>query len=163
MFRPTCVPVPVPVCVCVFFENRAPARSRQSAATGDARIGSDLVRPVPRSALGIVIFVRLSSLVRVRPSACPCVSIGTTERRVQDDDDDDDDDGVTDEAGVGAVDTGIVTAGWNSRVVVVVVVVVARGRERTRGETKSGARAPTRRRRRTKGAARAEKDARGES
>ena len=152
-------------CACVSFENRAPARSRQSAATGDAGIGSNLVRPVPRSALGIVIFVRLSSLVRVRVRVHPCVSIGTTERRVQDDDDDDDD-GVTDEAGVGAVDTGIVTAGWDSRVVVVIVVVVvvdARGRERTRGETKSGARAPTRRRRRTKGAARAEKDARGES
>ena len=75
MFRPTCVPVPVYLylctctCVCVFFENRAPARSRQSAATGDAGIGSNLVRPVPRSALGIVIFVRLSSLVR------PCVRV----------------------------------------------------------------------------------------
>ena len=67
----TCVPVPVPVCVR-FFENRAPARSRQSAATGDAGIGSNLVRPVPRSALGIVIFVRLSSLVRVRVRVSVC-------------------------------------------------------------------------------------------
>jgi hypothetical protein len=164
MFRPTCVPVPVPV--CAFFLKFVHPRARDRAPRRGTR-GSDRISFAPSLArLSVSLFSFVSPLSSV--SVRPCVSIGTTERRVQDDDDDDDD-GVTDEAGVGAVDTGIVTAGWNSRVVVVIVVVVvvvvvdARGRERTRGETKSGARAPTRRRRRTKGAARAEKDARGES
>ena len=149
------------LCACVFLKFVHP-RARDRAPRRGTR-GSDQISFAPSLArLSVSLFSFVSPLSSV--SVCPCVSIGTTERRVQDDDDDDDD-GVTDEAGVGAVDTGIVTAGWDSRVVVIVVVVVvdARGRERTRGETKSGARAPTRRRRRTKGAARAEKDARGES
>ena len=162
MFRPTCVPVPVPV--RAFLLKIVHPRARDRAPRRGTR-GSDQISFAPslaRLSVSLFSFVSPLSSVRVSVSVCPCVSIGTTERRVQDDDDDDDD-GVTDEAGVGAVD-GIVTAGWDSRVVVIVVVVVdARGRERTRGETKSGARAPTRRRRRTKGAARAEKDARGES
>jgi len=158
----TCVPVPV----CAFFLKIVHPRARDRAPRRGTR-GSDQISFAPslaRLSVSLFSFVSPLSSVRVSVSVCPCVSIGTTERRVQDDDDDDDD-GVTDEAGVGAVDTGIVTAGWDSRVIVIVVVVVvdARGRERTRGETKSGARAPTRRRRRTKGAARAEKDARGES
>ena len=160
MFRPTCVPVPV----CAFFLKIVHPRARDRAPRRGTR-GSDQISFAPSLArLSVSLFSFVSPLSSVSVSVCPCVSIGTTERRVQDDDDDDDD-GVTDEAGVGAVDTGIVTAGWDSRVIVIVVVVVvdARGRERTRGETKSGARAPTRRRRRTKGAARAEKDARGES
>ena len=164
----TCVPVYLYLylCVCVFLKIVHP-RARDRAPRRGTR-GSDQISFAPslaRLSVSLFSFVSPLSSVRVSVSVCPCVSIGTTERRVQDDDDDDDD-GVTDEAGVGAVDTGIVTAGWDSRVVVVIVVVVvvdARGRERTRGETKSGARAPTRRRRRTKGAARAEKDARGES
>ena len=159
MFRPTCVPVPVPVPVRAFCLKIVHPRARDRAPRRGTR-GSDQISFAPSLArLSVSLFSFVSPLSSVSVSECPCVSIGTTERRVQDDDDDDDD-GVTDEAGVGAVDTGIVTAGWDSRVV---VVVDARGRERTRGETKSGARAPTRRRRRTKGAARAEKDARGES